>query len=604
MIDIVCNHQFALINRKDKWELVETFEHKRRERSHLQLADIVESSDDAIISVTLEGMIFRWNPAAEKIYGYSGEEIMGSSLSILIPSDSSDGGVGILDKVRNRKTTCNFETIHVKKDGGRICVSLTVLSIESSSGNIVGASIIAEDITDRKRALEEMRETKDYLESLFDYANAPIIVWNTEFEITRFNHAFERLTGLRAEDVLCKSLELLFPGDRREESMEHIHHTTAGERWEVVEIPIVHVNGSVRTVLWNSANIYAEDGVTFLATIAQGQDITERKKAEETIKQSQERLLSIFNSMTDYCYIVSRDYKIGFMNKSMRGKFGEQTGNVCYKSLFGRESPCPWTKMMNVQEGKTVRWEHSSPDLGSTFEVIDSPLINKDGTISKLSIWRDISERKQAEKKIKASLKEKEVLLKEIHHRVKNNLQLVYSLLNLQSPYLRDKQAIDIFTESKNRIKSIALLHETLYGSEDLARIDFVRYTHSLVDNLSRSHGASAHTILKIDIHDILLGIDVAIPCGLIINELVSNSLKYAFLDSKEGLVYINLYLTEENSFELIVGDNGIGFPKNVDFRNTQTLGLQLVCTLTEQLGGKIELYRDKGTEFRITFAG
>jgi len=146
-----------------------------------------------------------------------------------------------------------------------------------------------QDITERKRAEEELRETRDYLENLFNYANAPIIVWDPEFRITRFNHAFEHLTGRSAAEVLGRQLDILFPAGRRDEALDHIRRTVAGERWEVVEIPILRVDDTVRTVLWNSATLYAPDGMTVIATIAQGQDITERKQAEE----QRERLLAM-----------------------------------------------------------------------------------------------------------------------------------------------------------------------------------------------------------------------------------------------------------------------------------------------------------------------
>jgi PAS domain S-box-containing protein len=157
-----------------------------------------------------------------------------------------------------------------------------------------GSVAVARNITERKRAEEALRETRDYLENLFNYANAPIIVWDPEFRITRFNRAFERLTGKSASEVLGASLDILFPEARREEAMAHIHLTTVGERWEVVEIPILGADGAVRTVLWNSATLYAADGTTVVATIAQGVDITERKRAEEAL-QRRNRALALLN---------------------------------------------------------------------------------------------------------------------------------------------------------------------------------------------------------------------------------------------------------------------------------------------------------------------
>jgi two-component sensor histidine kinase len=206
--------------------------------------------------------------------------------------------------------------------------------------------------------------------------------------------------------------------------------------------------------------------------------------------------------------------------------------------------------------------------------------------------------------KLRASLKEKDLLLKEVHHRVKNNMQVIYSLLNLQSGHIEDPQALSMFKESQNRVKSMAMIHEKLYKSEDLARINFADYLRSLTMDLSRSYRAGSDRIqLKIDAQDAFLGIDKAIPCGLITNELVSNSLKHAFPGDTKGEIHIELFRDDNGEFRLNVSDNGIGFPEGVDFRNTESLGLQLVNTLIEQLNGTIELDRSCGTAFKIIFS-
>ena len=216
---------------------------------------------------------------------------------------------------------------------------------------------------------------------------------------------------------------------------------------------------------------------------------------------------------------------------------------------------------------------------------------------------REIDERKRVEERIKASLREKEILLKEIHHRVKNNLQIISSLLNLQSEYIKDKQALVVFKESQNRVRSMALIHERLYQSEDLSRIEFGEYLRNLANHLFRSYGVNSNTIeLKIRVDDASLGIDAAIPCGLIMNELISNSLKYAFSERKEGEICIDFGSDNDGTFILTVSDNGVGFPEDLDFRSTGSLGLQLVRMLTEQFNGTIELDRSSGTKFKIKF--
>ncbi|MBD2744641.1 histidine kinase dimerization/phosphoacceptor domain -containing protein [Coleofasciculus sp. FACHB-1120] len=220
-------------------------------------------------------------------------------------------------------------------------------------------------------------------------------------------------------------------------------------------------------------------------------------------------------------------------------------------------------------------------------------------------VQAELAERKRAEEQLKASLKEKEVLLKEIHHRVKNNLQIISSLLKLQSAYTKEEQVLGMFKDSQNRIRSMALIHEKLYQSKDLSRIDFAEYIHDLARNLLRSYKASSQAItLKTTVNKITLNIDTAIPCGLIINELMSNSLKHAFpTPSEDNEICINIYSSGNHQFILSVSDNGIGFPTDLDFRNTESLGLELVCTLTEQLDGTIELDSSKGTSFNITFS-
>jgi two-component sensor histidine kinase len=216
---------------------------------------------------------------------------------------------------------------------------------------------------------------------------------------------------------------------------------------------------------------------------------------------------------------------------------------------------------------------------------------------------QEIAERKRAEERIKASLQEKEVLLKEIHHRVKNNLQVISSLLYLGSKNIEGREALEMFQESQHRVRSMALVHERLYQSKDLTRVEFAEYIRGMANYLLRSYRVNSNIIqLKINVDNVSLGLDTAIPCGLMINELVSNSLKHAFTDGKEGEIRIELHSDSEGECTLMVSDDGVGLPKDLDFRETESLGLQLVNTLVDQLEGTIELNRSDGTTFEITF--
>jgi two-component sensor histidine kinase len=213
----------------------------------------------------------------------------------------------------------------------------------------------------------------------------------------------------------------------------------------------------------------------------------------------------------------------------------------------------------------------------------------------------DITERKRAEEQLQRSLAEKEVLLKEIHHRVKNNMQVIISLLNLQTDNIDDSTVRAMFEESRNRVSSMALIHEKLYRSEDLARIDFKEYLHGLVQGIADTY--KRHDVhLSVEMESIALDVNVGIPCGLIVNELISNSLKHAFPKGRKGLIRVGINKNREGNYVLTVEDNGIGFPAEKDFRKTSSLGLRLVNVLTGQICGTIALSRSEGTRFCITF--
>jgi two-component sensor histidine kinase len=219
-------------------------------------------------------------------------------------------------------------------------------------------------------------------------------------------------------------------------------------------------------------------------------------------------------------------------------------------------------------------------------------------------IVHDITDKKLNEDQIKQSLQEKEILLKEVHHRVKNNLQVISSILNLQSHYIKDEAALETLKEIQNRIKSMALIHENLYQNKDLSHLNFGEYIANLVQNLVYTYNSSKKEIeVLMDVDDIFLNLDYSIPCGLIINELISNSLKHAFTESEKGTIKV-IFKKHTDLVHLSIEDDGKGFNKKIDFRNTDSLGLQLVMALVDQINGKIEqkAQTKKGTIYTIEF--
>ncbi len=214
----------------------------------------------------------------------------------------------------------------------------------------------------------------------------------------------------------------------------------------------------------------------------------------------------------------------------------------------------------------------------------------------------DITPQKENEAFIQKSLDEKQVLLREVHHRVKNNLQVIQSLLRMQAREVKGSALEPLLRESQNRIRSIALIHEQLYKQDDFAEIDFADYLNQLLRQLFHTFDLkNLNVTSSIDFQDIYLSLTKAIPCALITNELVTNSLKYAFQGKSEGKIFINAYL-KNGWLTLIIKDNGAGFPKDLDIEASETLGLKVVRTLTRQLGGEMEIISNRGVEFRLSF--
>lgn len=265
----------------------------------------------------------------------------------------------------------------------------------------------------------------------------------------------------------------------------------------------------------------------------------------------------------------------------------------------------PLFALVLIVTGKSVHQVHKQ-SLRLVFEnsdLVDSlTLQNARADELNRCLREEVSERLKAEESVKASLEEKVVLLREIHHRVKNNLQVISSLLRLQARYVSDEQQRLMFLESQNRLESMVLTHELLYRSKDLAKIDLNGYINGLVNLLLSSFGISRHQVsFETDVAPVSMSVDTAIPCGLITNELVSNCLKHAFPEGRTGKVRIVL-TSSDSRFQLIVSDDGIGLPPDLDFNRAQTLGLRLVHTLVKQLQGDVQIESSAGTEFAITF--
>jgi len=337
-------------------------------------------------------------------------------------------------------------------------------------------------------------------------------------------------------------------------------------------------------------------------------EIYEREKAEEIIRISEEKYRTLFeNAQAGIFRIALWSGEILDANQRFAEIFGYRkreeiqglfitefytdiTDGKKIVDILRKEENIIQLRLKMRRKDSSDIWVESSSHLDSDDETVEGILI-------------DITERKKAEERIAEALREKEILLREIHHRVKNNMQVIVSLTRLHGKTINDSKMSEIFKEIQNRITAMSLIHETLYRSESLSQISLKNYVPMLANNLSRVYRGNGGIEIKIDVGEVWLGIDHAVPFGLVINELLSNSFKYAFENRSRGEIRIYARSSSDNEIEMVISDNGKGIPNDVDFRQTDTLGLKLVTGLVEvQLNGHIELKNNNGTEFTIKF--
>ncbi len=344
------------------------------------------------------------------------------------------------------------------------------------------------------------------------------------------------------------------------------------------------------------------------------EEITERKRAEQDLRESEEKFRILAENIPAVIYLSLNDEQktLVYLNDEIENLTGYTKEDflkkrINFSDLYYQndEANIILTKENSLQNKKSFYLIYRIIDKDGKMRWVEEygmGVLREKKVILLEGFMIDISARKQAEEQVKKDLKEKVVLLQEIHHRVKNNMQVVSSLLRMQSKYFRDEFDKKLILDSRNRVNSMALIHESLYQSKDLSQIDFEYYIKTLCGHLISTFGVKAERIkFKQNINKIFLDINKAIPCGLIINELISNSIKYAFPDDKAGEISIHMEL-KNNEYTLTVFDNGEGLPDDIDFQNPESLGLQLISALTKQLHGKIDLNRRNGTYYIIKF--
>lgn len=581
---------------------------------------INENSPLGISVRTKTGRLLTCNSSWEKIHDKTEKDIINDKTKERreLVLDKEDDYLNIWgDKVK--EIFSNGGTLHIPglklytgKSKKIKWVSKYYYAIKDTEGNVDRIVIITEDITERKLAEEAFKESQRTLVTLMGnlpgmaYRCANDRDWTMEF----VSEGCHELTGYKNFELLnnaAASYSSLIHAEDTENVWNDVQ-TAINERRSFELIYRIITNNKKEKWVWEKGQgVYSEEG-KLLALEGFITDITVRKKAEEELR----KLYQGVQQSPASIIITDLNGSIEYVNPSFTNTTGysaeEVYGNNPRLLKSGYTKPEEYNKMWEtIREGR--EWKgvfHNKKKNGELFweSATISPIKDESGkTTHFLAVKEDITEQKRKDEKILNSLKEKEVMLREIHHRVKNNLQIISSLLKLQSSYIKDPIAYEYFTISQNRVKSMALIHQQLYRSTDLSQINFGEYIEKLTGNLINVYGINEKLIsYSVSAENIFLEIDTAIPCGLIINELVSNSLKHAFLPGKSGCIEIKMNL-ENNIYILTVKDNGAGFPRGMDFRSTTSLGMQLVTTLTEQLDGNIELVSMNGTEFIIRFS-
>jgi PAS domain S-box-containing protein len=512
-------------------------------------------------------------------------------------------------------------------------------------------------LAERKQIDRALQKTEQRLQLALRAAHMGVWEWNLQTGEEIWSPETEVLLGIEQNTFAGKYesfLSIVHPDDREQcQQIEQEMLTTGNYE---LEFRIIRPNDQQIRWLCSKGQVFYDADGNPERVLGVTQDITERKQAEDNLRFLQSMTQDIFESEDFYSALTVTIQRVC---ESTHWEFGEawilnqdRSALVCCPAWYSKDESlaefrqqseqfsfpmgvglpgriwasgrAEWCQDVSLENKRYLR---SQLALASGLKAaLGIPIIANGEVITVLVFYMYTAReedqrlidlisastelgsfilRKQAEEQVRSSLREKEVLLKEIHHRVKNNLQMISSLLRLQANSIQDPHILAPFRESQSRVRAMALIHERLYQSNSLARIYFPEYVHKLATDLLRSYCEMPSKVnLQVDVADVELDVDAIIPCGLIINELVSNSIKYAFPNQNDRRISIHFTPTDSNQYQLIVADNGVGLTDDIDFRHTASLGLQLVCSLVQQLQGTIALDCSDGAVFTITFNG
>ena len=583
---------------------------KESEERFRQLAENIESV--FWITDTPKNQTIYISPAYEKIWGRSRADLYAAPKSFLDPIHSEDRDRILAALPKQICGEYDEEYRLVKPDGENRWIRDRAFPITNPTGEVYRIVGIAEDISERKLVEKELQDAKQMYQQILDAITDMILVKGPQSRMIWANKAFRDYYQMENSELIgIVDTEFQEPDYTQQYILDDTSVFNTGQVRQILEEPIKSGDGEVHYFDTIKSPIFNTEGQVVM-TVGVSRDTTERKQAEKALRESEERFRQLAENIQDSFWLVS----VTLTDILYVSPAYEQIWGRSREALYTNN--CNWIDWLHPEDkhllqeafqrivgGESTSTEYRivRPD-GTIRWVCDRafPIYDESGKVYRIAgICEDISDRKLAEARIQAALREKEILLKEIHHRVKNNMQVVSSLLQLQAQYIEDETTLSLFEESQNRIHSMALIHEQLYQSENLDRIDLPLYVENLVANVYQSFGCCNSSIqIQLNIDPISLNIETAIPCGLIINELVSNSLKYAFPYSISGEINIKFSEISSQQFHLIIQDNGVGFPADFDVENTETLGIRLVRMLTSQLDGSLTIDSQYGTCYNL----
>jgi PAS domain S-box-containing protein len=570
---------------------------------------ILDNCPGAIYVFDKEGKHLLANRYYEQKASLTNAELYGKSVFEVWSHDVSVRTVAVNDQVIESGIPVELEEEIPHPDGLHTYVTLR-FPLFNEQGIAYAACGISTDITARKLAEEKLFKTQQFLQSILDNFPGAINVFDRDDKHILVNYHVEKVLSQTNTELCGKSIhELLLPDFAARVSAENKQVFESGTPIELEGF--VPQSDGLHTYVTNKFPLFNEQGIPY-AVCGISTDITERKRAEVELHKTQQLLQSILDNFPGAIYVLDKEDRHVLVNRHVEKILSQTNAELSGKSLLEVLPPdfAARISALNKQvfeSNMPLELEAVVPqdDGLHTYVTMRFPLFNElDLAYAVCGISLDITDRKLAEMQLQESLREKELLLKEIHHRVKNNLQVVASLLNLQKRTIADPAIAQLFEDSKNRVYSMAMIHERLYQSKQLNQVNLGKYLQDLVNELAQSNGIkSKHIHFQVDADAIDVNIETAMPCGLIVNELVTNAIKYAFPDCARGQVLLECRRTSDGQILLTVRDTGVGIPAHIDLKKATSLGLRITTNLAHQLKGAVEIDVSNGTCFSLKFA-